>query len=422
MGIIRALIYYICSLLLFATSCRSVSDVNKLDSIVRKKSGKTWYLKSGVFKLRNTIDIPTGTILVGRKTTLIVPENIEYPAIRIKSVSRVVLKNINIRGEKLIESGKSNQFLNIYNTNYFLEIHNCENIKVENCSFSNSYGTVVHVSDCVSLDFTDCVIENIGVATSEKTNYSYDGIFLGGYKYTSDVHINRCVFRNIGMKFPSGGPPWPNDGDGIQIQSMGKIERIKIENCVFDRCSARGIKIQTGNNIEVDNNNFLTGWAGVCIVMPWSVSNIKLTNNILTDFKYPFGTDCYTDYFIVDNLLIQKNKVNKCEHFFRTSGKSGVKNAQILDNEIDDVGTFFISGRFYDTKVMGNKIKVFGTALDQSYRMAIEINEESDNLSIEGNSWRKFKENNYESVIFSKKRVIVKNNKMQEPDIKNKKE
>ncbi|MBK7095856.1 MAG: hypothetical protein IPH57_12725 [Saprospiraceae bacterium] len=83
-----------------------------------------------------------------------------------------------------------------------------------------------------------------------------------------------------------------------------------------------------------------------------------------------------------------------------------VINSEFSDNEIVDVGMFFIAGRFLNTKIKNNKINLFGSARNASYIMAFEIWEESDNVHIENNTLVPYTPKNIEFFNHSKKKII----------------
>jgi hypothetical protein len=395
-------------------SCQSRKLINSLDQLKKSTQNNIIYLKSGQFVIESSIVIPSGTVLVGNNTTLLVKKGSKLPVMIMNGVKDVVLRNIHIRGEEL-DNSIINPIREKYNTTYFLLINQCDNLLLDNCTFQNSYGTVVQIQDCKNINVTKCTFENIGVSTPANVNYSYDGIFIGSYIKTENINIKNCIFKNIGNKFPAGNPPWPNDGDGVHIQGMGVVENIVISNCQFTGCATRAVKIQSGDNISIKNNRFTDCYCGVTMAIIRKITDIRILDNIVKGCTLPFGSNSNSDAVWCDKVVVAGNKVDKCDHFFRTSGVSGISNSRFDSNQIEDIGTFFLSGRYVNTVVKNNTITTFGTAGDKSYFMALEILEESDNLIIEGNTFGKHLPSNTEMQNFSKKRVEMRNNRFTEP-------
>jgi len=394
---------------LFLDSCKSNKQVLELERVIEFAENRIWKLKSGNFYIRKTIELPSNITLLGNETTFFVDDNSELPIFRINNTHNIVIKNIKIKGDKC-NVDISKEKMEYFNHNYFVEIKNAGKIKIDNCDFSNSYGTVIKIMDSKNVDVVSTQFKNIGVATQKNISYSYDGIFIGGYHEACNINITACQFENIGANFPSGNPPWPNDGDGVHIQGVGKVSDVTIQNSRFISCSARGVKIQTGNNINILRNNFQNCRSAVNMAMAKPIHQINLSGNQINNCQMTFGTDGGKDVSTVTDLKITNNTVDSCEHFLRTSGNSIVNKALIVNNIVGRVGTYFLLGRFLDTEVKQNKINEYATIKDGSYNMAIYLSPESDNVQIINNSFIKNDKSNREIINKSNKRILIKQN------------
>ncbi len=414
---------YIVTTTLFLAFAATFTNCSKkiyfLSNIAERQVGNIIYLKSGTLELNNTIEIPSGIRLIGKNTIIKFSRNSPFPLIKIEGKRKIELSNIKFIGEPLINLSETNTIPK-YNHSYIIEINNSEDILIDNCTFQNSFSTVIQISDsrnikCINSNFT-----NIGVSTSGSGAYSYDAIFIGGYKKSELIKVANCTFENIGSLFPMGNKPWPNDGDGIHIQGVGEVNEIEIKYNVFKNCSARGVKIQTGDKIYIVDNQFINCWTSVNMAMAKNISNISIKNNIILNNKYAFGTDGYDSgsgffvngksFFCVTNLTISNNMVDTCDHFFRTSGHSIASNATIANNNVQNIKTYFIDGRFLNSLINNNTIDKYCTIQDPSYNYALFIEPETQNLMVRENTFGKTKGSKQTIINSSNGSVTLINN------------
>ena len=402
-------------------SCASNNKIipHSIPGVVKIKKD-TIFLKSGIVTISKTINIPSNTVVYGNNTTIHFSEDIVFPLINISSASNVTFANVTIEGSPLSMSKHTKQFLEKAERKWFLQIWNSSNINVINCKFKNSYGTTVHVSDCENMIFEKCNFKDIGLPTSTDFSYSYDAIFLGGYVLSKNITINSCQFSNVGFTFPNQNQDNLTDGDGVHIQAAGEIEDINITNCLFERCGARGVKIQSGKNININDNRFIDNSCSVVMAMVKTIYNINCDNNYTKNSSIVYSSETMGERIFVEGLSIKNNIVEgKCTFFLRTGGSSNIKNGIFDSNTIDDNGLFVFSGRFINSKITNNTVKSFGSRKHSGYNMAFEIIEESDNLTIENNKLGKFDKSNTEITNYSKNIVIFKNNTFQISKTKN---
>ena len=402
-------LYYLILVVLIVDSCTPLLHQN-LKEISYKQKGNNVYLKKGVIEIDESIVINDNLNLIGDNTTIKCKSDFSIPFIKINNNKNISISNVTFLNGKL-ENSSDKSYLERMNILYGIEIFNSSNIKIDNCHFENFKGTAIKVLDCDEIKITNSKFKNIGLSSYKGVEYSYDGIYLGGYNKISNVVIDKCDFENIGSLFPYGYLPWPNDGDGVHILTAGLAQNILVQNCKFLNCTARGVKVQSGNNIQLLNNNFTSCGSAVILTMNKDIDGVVIKDNNVTKCNYAFGTDALYGNHNVSNLLIQSNKVDSCEHFLRTSGQSNIHNSEISNNTVDKLGTFFIVGRLINTKVLNNRVKKYATINDPSYNMAIYISPESDMLEIRDNIFGKSKNTNAYITNMSKNRIVIQNNK-----------
>jgi polygalacturonase len=383
---------------------------------VVKVVGNTIYLQTGEIKVTEPFTIPDGVTILGNNTTFTFNSLKEYPIIRLNNSSNITLKNINIKGEKLVIDKYPTTYYFWLERNNFIQIHNAKNITLENCNFENSYGTVIHVADSQYLKFKKCTIKEVGLTTHHTYNYSYDGIFIGGQNLTSNIEIDSCTFYNIGKNFPFYKDEYSNDGDGVHLLvGMGaRLEDIKITNCIFDGCGARGVKIQDGKRIYITKNKFLNSTCGVVMAIKEPIYDIDLSNNYHKEVLIPYSSETMGPSITVYNLIIKNNEVKGlCNWFIRTGGGSKIENGVFENNVVENSGMHAFAGRFDNSRIVNNKILSFGS-MKKIYHMALEISPECHDLLIENNYFGKYSEINFETQNYSKeKSVVIRNNKVE---------
>jgi hypothetical protein len=390
---------------------------------VDKIVGKTIYLKSGEIPIKNTFTIPDGYTLKGNNSIFTFEQLKEYPIINLNGSREVTLDGIAIKGQKLdIKKYPTSYYFWLERSN-FIQIHNSSRINLLNCNFENSYGTVIHIADSHLINFKKCSIKEVGLTTGPY-NYSYDGIYIGGQKYTSQISVDSCYFFNIGSNFPLHPDPayYYNDGDGIHLQSVSGsiLENILITNNIFEKCGARGVKIQNGKNIKINHNKFLDSGCGVVMAIIEPIYNIDLSYNFHKNVDIPYSSETMGPSITVHNLTINNNEVRGlCNWFMRTGGGSNVENGNFDNNIIEDSGMHAFAGRFFKSKITNNKILSFGSR-KYIYHMALEIAPECYDLLIEGNYFGKYSEINFETQNYSKNQSVkIQNNKVEISKTKN---
>ncbi len=395
-------------------SCNSSKRMLIIHGIpgVVKVTGDTIYLKSGLIRLSQTIDLPSNVVLKGNNTTFVFDYNFSFPLMKLNGIINSSLIGIDFKGETLDLKRSSKEFCGQAERNWFVQIWNCKNITIDNCNFINSYGTVIHSMDNEKLYIKNSSFKEIGLPTPPDFNYSYDAIFLGAYKFSSDIFISKCKFHNIGKNFPPGNGYDANDGDGIHIQASGEIENVNIRKCIFEKCGSRGVKIQSGSKININDNEFIDCYTSVVMAIVKPIYDIDLSNNYSKNSSMVFSSETSTGSPIsIYNLNISNNTViGYSSWFMRTGGSSNIVNGTFQNNYMEESGTHVFAGRFYKSKITNNKVDSFGS-LKYVYEMALEIAPECYDLLVENNYFGKFSEVNYELKNYSKnKSVVIRNN------------
>jgi hypothetical protein len=169
------------------------------------------------------------------------------------------------------------------------------------------------------------------------------------------------------------------------------------------------VKIQSGNNILINNNKVINGRGGFLISMMKDVDNITMKSNQFFNIPTPFGSDGVGNS-IARNVYINDNVVDSCYDFFRTSSGATMINGEIKNNIIGSIGTYFTNGRFIDYLIEGNEIKSANINNDVNYNMLMYIAPESDNLVIKNNKFGKSNGTKQEILNISKNKIIMQNN------------
>jgi hypothetical protein len=399
----------------FLFACTNIKVVTSLDEITQKRINNTFLLKKGKYLFQGTILVPSNTQIIGNKTTLLISKNTKFPIFAINSAKDVTIQNLVFQGEKLKADTNAATLLK-YNYQFTIETNNAENVLFKKCAFSNTYGTVIHISDTKNTIIDKCNFKDIGITTQGDGNYSYDAIIIGGYKHTENIEVKNCTFENIGTNFPRKNPLWANDGDGVHIQSHQIIRNINIHHNQFTRCAARGVKLQSGEQIKIFQNQFEECGSAVNLALATDVSDVTIDNNNLKKCRLSFGTDCGGGIYKrkVNNLNITNNTVDSCLHFMRTSGYSTIYNSTISGNKVQNTGTFFFEGRIINGTIQDNVVENYATANDKSNTHIIYISPESDNLNIQNNSFQKSKFATKTIENFSKNKILIEKNKIRE--------
>ena len=345
------------------------------------------YLDSKVYLLGSELKLKSGISLVGNGATLKLKKGVKATVIKIVNCRDVKIVDLTIEGQKKDPITKST-------TGRDRNLVNCMNssdITIGNVIFRDHNYTACRFSDVANLVVRNSTFSNIGSRTSRKEFpfYSYDGIFIGGYSVSRNITIENCKFNNIG--FSAEESEVPNDGDGIQIQSaiQGSVTDVVIKGNIFSKCSARAIKLQTGDRVAIDNNEFRDGSKGVGMTMVHDLNDIEITSNKFENISYVLSTNHKK---IASDILIKGNDVQDCRFFFRGSGGSILAHSTIESNKVSNIGYCFIDAILQNLLIENNTIVGYAMANDKSYHMALLIAGDSKNLQIIDNEIEATKE------------------------------
>jgi len=383
-----------------------LSDVIYLQSAINN-GGSNLILKKRIYYIDSQIKLKSNQFIDGNGSTFIIKyTKSKFHVFNLSYLNNLSINNLSIIGDTNLTN------LDKKTEKYIIYINNSQKINLKNIRIKNSGFTPIHISDCKFININECHFSNIGLSTANIPEYSYDGIFIGGYKETSDIKITNCTFVKIGQSLNLDSDT-PDDGDGIQLQvpNNSKLHKIEISNCLFDSCTARGIKIQSGFNLNIFNNRFHFCKTGIGITMANIVKDTKITNSQFNNCYYAWGTNSNSTNIYADNILFKNNRIENCYAGYRSSGLSRLFNSVIDSNIVSNLKTFFLDGVFENSSITSNKIKDFGMANDPSLYMAILIADKSKNIIVSQNEI-KTKSNSHVGIYFQENVVnpILENN------------
>lgn len=386
------------ALLALSVSCSKNNSLSRASSYGAKGDGKSddskalqnainsangiVSLDKKVYVIESSIYLKSNTSLEGNGAKIIVSPKVQGSAFIINQQSNVSLKDFTVIGQMdwPIEGNTTGR------DKYLIKCKDSKNLSFSNLTLTEHPFTVIHCADIIGMTIDNCTISNIGKHTSfEKFKYySYDGIIIGAYKNSSNLTINACTFKDIG-NVPNDSNK-PNDGDGIQIQApkTGVVSNLKITNNKFINCSARGVKLQSGDLVKISSNEFHHCGTGVGMTMVNDLSDITISKNNFSDI----GSATATNHkgMVASNVTITGNTANNCDFFYRTSGGSLLSNSVISDNVVSNIGFCFIDALANNLKVHGNTITGYAGKGNKSYHMAMLVAAGSDQIEITENT------------------------------------
>jgi Right handed beta helix region len=266
--------------------------------------------------------------------------------------------------------------------------YNSSQINISQVDVSEHAYTAFFLSDVKDVKIVNCKISNLGLVVFSNTipDYSYDGIFIGGYTKSSNITIQSCKFDNISGTTDPFLDENIDDGDGIHIQgaSINVVENITIKECNFNKCSRRGIKIQSGNNISIINNVFYGCKTAIGITMVFDVTDVDVQNNKFNYCHIVCGANG-DNFQVAKNIEFVNNKVTDVYCLIRTASVAKIDGFTMRGNIINTVKTTIIDGIIRNGVVEKNEIKDYALALDPSYYMAFLLAKGSQNVKITEN-------------------------------------
>jgi pectate lyase len=402
--------FLICIFLFSSTISFMSCSLHKNSSLEQQKYRlvkDTLFIMKDIIEIKKPIILKNNMVLDGKNSLVIRANGYHGSVIDIRNSNNVAVKNLTIKNH-FITDIRNNDSLKILNFENAININGSNNIIIQDCNFTKIYGTGIKLLDSKNVIIKNCSFDSIGVRTISGATYSYDGVFIGGRDKTELITIDCCKFSNIGNIVINKHSN--NDADGIHLLMLqnGTLSNVIINNCVFENIDSRGVKIQSGREISITNSKFINCRSSCMMPMNQTIENILIKNNYIIDCTMPFGTNSPLNNPInAHSLQIINNKINKCDHFFRTNGSSTIINGLIKENVVDEVERFFVSGRFIDTKIINNIIKAYATKSDPSWNMSILLLEDSDNVVIEGNKISNPMESKRSIVNRSKNNILI---------------
>lgn len=370
-----------------------VDDTDAIQAAIDASTG-TLVFEKGIYLITKKLVLKSNLTIEGKGAIIRIPNNTNFHVFYASGQENLTINNLNFVGNR---RSMTKDALKKGLPYYTISLSNCQTVQLSNLSFKEQFTTCVKLHDVKNVTIKKCKFENIGASTKEYDGtglvYSYDAIFIGGYKASSNITINNCFFNKIGLEEESnlhykyGGKI--NDADGIHLlmAKNGMLSNVNIINSIFNNCSARGIKVQSGTNLIINNNQFNN--CRVAIGMPaiHVLDDITITKNNINSCMNaiaPNGGGSATS--IINHLNIKKNKASNIKDFIRTHGKSSVVNSIISNNEVRNVGLYFASGLFKNVVFENNQIIDYAIQENKSFYMAFLIWDHSENVEIINNT------------------------------------
>ena len=348
-------------------------------------SGDTMYIRPGRYLVSTPIRLPAVRVIEGAGAEFSVPADSRTSIMEIVDRSDLKVSSLTFSLSEQIDNSRSPEAYGQYNHHYLVVLRRASRVEFSDCTFRNALGTTLHITDSRDIRIRGCAFRDLGATTYPgRVNYSYDGIFVGGYGASSGIEITGCEFTNIGQQWPRSGES-ANDGDGIQLQSAGSLQDVIIQDCHFTACSARGVKVMGGSDIRILNNRFTRCRNPINFAMTQPVRGALVRGNRMEDCKLPIQSDCVTGTPSVDRLEIVGNEIDTCYGFLRTSGASRMSRVLIADNRIGSIHQYFAEGRFLGATFRGNVVDSYGAETRWGYHHALYLNPESVDVHIVDN-------------------------------------
>ncbi len=239
-----------------------------------KKGGGTLTLKKGTYNLTNAILVPSNVTLVLKdgvvmnKTNNTHTKKLKAGHVMIECVrsSRITKKGVvgGYNGEKNIRikgEGKVTMNLGKCNKSEAIRIPHCQNVSVENISFTNLRdGHFIEIDASKNVSISNCNFSNnkngercaINLDTPDKVTNGFNGKYSKFDKTPNiDVTIQNCGFYNL------------HRGIDTHRFSPDKYHtNINVLNCTFQNCVQSPIQMENWKDAVIKGNTFDTvaGW------------------------------------------------------------------------------------------------------------------------------------------------------------------
>lgn len=335
------------------------------------------------YRIQQPLKLHSNLTVEGNGSTLIAPTGSQLIVLELNRLENVELNNLKITGS-FPDTTKLPQFTR----EFLVKCDQSNNIRFNRVQVSNHAYSGIKLSDVTNVQLIDCHFSNFGYPfySGDLPNYSYDAVIVTAeYAQTNGVVFDKCTFSNIGNHLPGKSH---SDGDGIHIQAIKAeiLHHVKVTNCTFAECSARGIKAQSGSQIQIADNKFIDCTVGVGISMVNDMHNIRVEHNQFTGCYFALNTNAFQRRIYADNVTIQNNTGSNLKYFLQAHGDAPLRNSAINDNTIDGLDFCFMDAKFVNTQIERNKVSNYARKKDPSYYMALLVND-SDNVKIAQNEF-----------------------------------
>jgi len=354
-------------------------DTNSIQRAISASNGLVIF-DNKKYLVSSTIAIKSNIKMSGNDAEIIIPPKSGFHVFLINDAKNIDLSDFRFTGNR--DSYAHNE-IDKFRFYYTFYIKQAEGLRFNNLSFEEQATTCMQMIDVKEIEIENCSFKNIGLSNVGWTKkiYSYDAIFIGGEQKSCNIKIRNSTFSRIGQF--KNKKRYTNDGDGIQILNLnsGNTENIFIEGCLFEECSSRGIKIQTGKNVNISKCNFNYCGSGIGMPMTKTIEQISIHNNNFTNTRLVLAVNSGAS-INADRIEVYNNSVQNAREFLRTSGNSLVTNSRFYNNTVNGLDLYFISGRFQNTTFEKNIIKEFARLEDPSFYMAFLLWDTSDHVKI----------------------------------------
>ncbi len=327
------------------------------------------FIPAGTY-IVNDINLLEKTHLIGanKQTHLIQTSN--APIINANNANDIIIENITFEGN-----------LTSYTDSQILSLNTLKNIKIKNCRIFNGNGNGIKLSNSTA-QITNNEIYNINraalfsingknhkITNNSIHNCANNGILIWQKTQSEDSSIitNNHIYN---IKSIAGGTG--QNGNGINIF---KANNVIISNNRFDNCTYSAVRINSGNNCQILNNN-CTNIGEVALYAEFAFNGVIINNNlvdragsgiIMTNLNQN-GHLAICNGNLVRNLVLRPVKIGDDDA--RGMGIGAEADALIEGNVIENAINFGIAsgyGKYQrNVSILNNMIKDSGTAITVS--------------------------------------------------------
>ena len=388
-----------------------ISDFEDLKDMIENSKNRTIHLKDCEFILYDTINIPEDVTIIGYNTVI---KNINSkPFFRINS--NVTIKGVNFISDKTSYTAKCQCLQAVGEYDNFIE-----NIRIENCSFTNIGNTAIDLRFVKNSTIRDCKFKNIGYAgvgcTCVKNilieniyintlygdqNEQCYGVYFSRFEYDDFIESPPSENCTVKDSYIENSTTW----EGLDTHGGTNIKFINntIKNCkvgivIGGSQNSSGIAIKSPEDCYAEGNH-LENIAGYGISVGQGATmesyNLYVTNNILKNCgEYNVATTGSIrvapnakNVFIENNIIIEP-----IENGIVFGVNTDVEITNNIIRSLKGTGSVQYAINMLDTpakaRIIGNRVNGSGTVATnpRAFRVTGNDNEVTfrDNIAING--------------------------------------